>query len=58
MKKKKIDDGIFRARIASVLTICVAKIFVLFAIYRPERAEDFLKGLRLKFEEMDKEENH
>lgn len=55
--KKKIDDGIFRARIASVLTICVAKIFVLFAIYRPERAEDFLKGLRLKFEEMDKEEN-
>lgn len=56
--KKKIDDGIFRARIASVLTICVAKIFVLFVIYRPERAEDFLKGLRLKFEEMDKEENH
>ena len=55
--KKKIDDVIFRVRIASVLTVCVAKIFALFAIYRPERAKDFLKGLRLKFEEMSEEEN-
>lgn len=56
--KKKIDDVFFRVRIASVLTVCVAKIFALFAIYHPERAEDFLEGLRLKFEEMSEEENH
>ena len=56
--KKKIDDVFFRVRIASVLTVCVAKILALFAIYHPERAEDFLEGLRLKFEEMSEEENH